>query len=142
MIPLPSGALDAEAATSVHWWQGDLRSPSAVHDAIEASAPEAIFHLAGIAHIPSADADPAGTLDVNVIVAARLLGDVRTRLAAGTLDPVVVVVGSGEQYGSHDAADLPLVRGSGPTTNGCVRGDPRSRRRCLRSRRIAPAACA
>lgn len=109
---LPPGALDGDAKHSVHWWRGDLRAPSAIHEAIDASSPDAIFHLAGIAHIPSADADPAGTLDVNVIVAARLLGDVRTRRAAGTLDPVVVVVGSGEQYGSHDAADLPLVEGA------------------------------
>jgi GDP-4-dehydro-6-deoxy-D-mannose reductase len=105
---LPPGALDADASKSVRWWQGDLRAPSAAHDAIDASTPDAIFHLAGIAHVPSADADPAGTLDVNVIVASRLLGDVRTRRAAGTLDPVVVVVGSGEQYGRHDAAELPL----------------------------------
>jgi GDP-4-dehydro-6-deoxy-D-mannose reductase len=105
---LPPGALDGDASKSVRWWQGDLRAPSAAHDAIDASTPDAIFHLAGIAHVPSADADPSGTLDVNVIVASRLLGDVRTRRAAGTLDPVVVVVGSGEQYGRHDAAELPL----------------------------------
>jgi GDP-4-dehydro-6-deoxy-D-mannose reductase len=105
---LPPGALAVDASRSVRWWQGDLRAPSAAHDAIDASEPDAIFHLAGIAHVPSANADPAGTLDVNVIVAARLLGDVRTRRAAGTLDPVVVVVGSGEQYGRHDAAELPL----------------------------------
>lgn len=105
---LPPGALAVDDSRSVRWWQGDLRAPSAAHDAIDASEPDAIFHLAGIAHVPSANADPAGTLDVNVIVAARLFGDVRTRLAAGTLDPVVVVVGSGEQYGRHDAAELPL----------------------------------
>ena len=109
---LPSGALDADASKSVRWWQGDLRAPSATQDAIDASMPDAIFHLAGIAHVPSANADPAGTLDVNVIVAARLLGDVRARRAAGTLDPVVVVVGSGEQYGRHDAFELPLDEGA------------------------------
>ena len=106
---LPPGALTASDANAVHWWHGDLRGASAAHDAIDAALPDAIFHLAGIAHVPSANADPAGTLDVNVIVAARLLGDVRTRRAAGTLDPVVVVIGSGEQYGRHDASELPLT---------------------------------
>lgn len=109
---MPPGALAADAAKSVQWWEGDLRAPSAAHDALDASTPDAIFHLAGIAHVPSANADPAGTLDVNVIVAARLLGDVRTRRAAGTLDPIVVVVGSGEQYGRHDAKELPLGEGA------------------------------
>ena len=80
-------------AKSVRWWRGDLRAASAVHEMLDAATPDAIFHLAGIAHVPSANADPAGTLDVNVIVASRILGDVRTRRAAGTLDPVVVVVG-------------------------------------------------
>ena len=73
---LPSGALDSEAARSIRWWQGDLRAPSSAREAIEAATPDAIFHLAGIAHVLSAAADPAGTLEVNVMVAARLLGDV------------------------------------------------------------------
>jgi GDP-4-dehydro-6-deoxy-D-mannose reductase len=106
---MPPGALDADASGAVHWWQGDLRAPTSAHDAIDASAPDAIFHLAGIAHVPSANADPAGTLEVNVIVGSRILGELRTRRAAGTLDPVVVIVGSGEQYGRHDAAEMPLT---------------------------------
>jgi GDP-4-dehydro-6-deoxy-D-mannose reductase len=105
---LPPGALDSEATNPVHWWEGDLRAPTAARDAIDAATPDAIFHLAGIAHVPSANADPAGTLEVNVIVASRLLAHVRARRAAGTLDPVVVIVGSGEQYGRHDPAELPL----------------------------------
>lgn len=105
---MPVGALEGEATKSVQWWQGDLRAPTSVHDLLDATSPDAIFHLAGIAHVPSANADPAGTLDVNVVVAARLLGELRTRRAAGTLDPVVVIVGSGEQYGRHDASEMPL----------------------------------
>lgn len=105
---LPSGALDTEASDAVRWWNGDLRGPTAAHEAIAAAVPDAIFHLAGIAHVPSANADPAATLEVNVIAAARLLHDVRTRRSTGTLDPVVLVVGSGEQYGRHRAAEMPL----------------------------------
>ena len=105
---LPPGALDSETGNPVHWWEGDLRAPTAARDAIDAATPDAIFHLAGIAHVPSANADPAGTLEVNVIIASRLLAHVRARRAAGTLDPVMVIVGSGEQYGRHDPADMPL----------------------------------
>ena len=109
---LPPGALDSESGDAVRWWEGDLRASTAAHDAIEAATPDAIFHLAGIAHVPSANADPAGTLEVNVIVASRLLAHVRARRAAGTLDPVVVIVGSGEQYGRHDSAEMPLGEGA------------------------------
>ncbi|MEO6210365.1 MAG: GDP-mannose 4,6-dehydratase [Gemmatimonadaceae bacterium] len=110
---MPAGALDGEATKSVQWWQGDLRASTSVHELLDATSPDAIFHLAGIAHVPSANADPAGTLDVNVVVAARLLGDLRTRRAAGALDPVVVIVGSGEQYGRHDASEMPLDEAAG-----------------------------
>jgi GDP-4-dehydro-6-deoxy-D-mannose reductase len=105
---LPPGALDSESGDAVRWWEGDLRAATAAHDAIEAAIPDAIFHLAGIAHVPSANADPAGTLEVNVIVASRLLAHVRARRAAGTLDPVVVMIGSGEQYGRHETTEMPL----------------------------------
>ena len=106
---LPAGGLDADARDAMRWWTGDLRRADAAHEALGVSIPDAIFHLAGIAHVPSANADPGGTLEVNVIVASRLLGDVRVRRAAGTLDPVVVMVGSGEQYGRHSDSDLPLA---------------------------------
>jgi GDP-4-dehydro-6-deoxy-D-mannose reductase len=115
---LPAGALDVESAKSVRWWRGDLRAANSAHEMIDAAMPDAIFHLAGIAHVPSANADPAGTLDVNVIVASRILGDVRTRRAAGTLDPVVVIVGSGEQYGRHEAAELPLTESAAQNPMG------------------------
>ena len=115
---LPDGALEADAAKSVHWWHGDLRKATSAHEMIDVASPDAIFHLAGIAHVPSANADPAGTLDVNVIVASRILGDVRTRRVAGTLDPVVLIVGSGEQYGRHEAAELPLTESAAQNPMG------------------------
>ena len=50
----------------------------------------------------------SGTAEVNTISTVRLLGLVRERRTAGTLDPRVLVIGSGEQYGRHDASELPL----------------------------------
>jgi GDP-4-dehydro-6-deoxy-D-mannose reductase len=38
-----------------------------------------------------------------------LLATVKARRAAGTLDPAVLVIGSGEQYGRHEASEMPLV---------------------------------
>ena len=105
---LPPGALDSEMGGAVRWWEGDLRAPTAAHDAIDLAVPDALFHLAGIAHVLSSNADPGGTIEVNVVVAARLLAHVRARRKAGTLDPVVVMIGSGEQYGRHELAEMPL----------------------------------
>jgi GDP-4-dehydro-6-deoxy-D-mannose reductase len=93
---------------SVRWHVADLRRVEDLERLLDAERPDAILHLAAIAFVPTAQADPGSALEVNVIAAARLLAVVKTRRAAGALDPVVLVIGSGEQYGRHDASDMPL----------------------------------
>jgi GDP-4-dehydro-6-deoxy-D-mannose reductase len=105
---VPAGALTADDKKAVSWRTCDVTRMEDVRGAIEASKPDAVFHLAGVAFVPAADKDPGAAVDVNVGAAARLLGDLRVRHAAGTLDPVVIIAGSGEQYGRHDSSDVPL----------------------------------
>lgn len=106
----PEGAAaDAPDAHDVRWLAGDVRDLDHLRDALDAARPDAVFHLAGVSFVPAAAADPGYAAEVNVVAAARLLGLVAERRRAGTLDPAVLVVGSGEQYGRHDEADLPLV---------------------------------
>ena len=106
---IPAGALGAEERRAVAWRACDVRRMDDLRGALDAASPDIVFHLAGVAFVPAADADPGAAVDVNAGGAARLLGELRMRRAAGALDPVVVVAGSGEQYGRHDAAELPLV---------------------------------
>ena len=89
----------------------DVREPDAVSHALDASTPDVIFHLAGVSFVPDAERAPFEAYDVNGLGVSRLLAAVATRRAGGTLDPVVLVVGSGEQYGRHDA-DAPLTEGA------------------------------
>ena len=105
---LPPGALDADGRRAVHWVACDVRRSADLRAALDASEPDAVYHLAGIAFVPDAGDDPGLAIDVNVGGATRLLSELRARRAAGTLDPVVIVAGSGEQYGRHEAAELPL----------------------------------
>jgi GDP-4-dehydro-6-deoxy-D-mannose reductase len=65
--------------------------------------------LAGVAFVPSATDDPAGALAINVGALVRILKSLRGPRAAGVLDPVVLVIGSGEQYGQHPASEQPLL---------------------------------
>jgi GDP-4-dehydro-6-deoxy-D-mannose reductase len=102
------GILSAEDHAEVSWRHEDLRNQSAVRGAVEASKPDAIFHLAGVSFVPAAGDDPMLAFDVNTGLAVRLLNEVRERKAAGALDPVVLLVGSAEQYGRHDAGSMPL----------------------------------
>ena len=96
------------AAREVAWIRTDVRSPDDLARAIDTSRPDAIVHLAGIAFLPAAGKDPAHAAEVNTVSTVRLLGLLRERRAAGTLDPRLLVIGSGEQYGRHDAGELPL----------------------------------
>ena len=103
-----SGILSPEDYALVTWRRDDLRDVGAMHAALDAARPDAVFHLAGVAFVPAAGDDPMLAFDVNVGCAVRLLREVRERRAAGTLDPVLLLVGSGEQYGRHDVVAMPL----------------------------------
>lgn len=106
---IPPGALDGDGRRAVHWVACDVTRTEALRATLDASAPDAVFHLAGVAFVPAASADPGQAFEVNAVAAARLLAEVGTRRRAGTLDPVVLVVGSGEQYGRHPDEEQPLT---------------------------------
>jgi GDP-4-dehydro-6-deoxy-D-mannose reductase len=104
----PLGGLSAEEAGAVHWLSCNVTSHADISSSLDASAPDAIFHLAGVSYVPDAGDDPATALSVNTVSTARLRAQLRRRRRAGTLDPVVIIVGSGEQYGAHAAEEQPL----------------------------------
>ncbi len=108
-VPPEDGVLSAEERRAVQWILTDVRRAGDVAEAVDRSPADVVFHLAGISFLPTAASDPGTTYEVNVVGAARLLAVVAERREAGTLDPVVVLVGSGEQYGMHRSEDLPLV---------------------------------
>lgn len=103
-LPRPAGD-DAVA----RWYEGDLRDPAVLAAAVDGSRPDVIFHLAGISSVREAERDPAATVAINVGATATLLHEVARARDAGLADPTVLVVGSGEQYGRHDAGALPLA---------------------------------
>ena len=103
-----TSVLDLEERRAIRWLHADVRRSDELERAVDESRPDAVAHLAGIAFAPAARSDPAAALEVNVVGTARLLGVLRARRAAGTLDPLVLIVGSGEQYGRHDPDEMPL----------------------------------
>jgi len=102
----------------VQWTLGDLREEGVVRRAVESARPEVVMHLAAVSHVPTAAADPGVAWEVNVTATARLLHQVeRLRQTAG-IDPLVLVVGSAEQYGRQpgEARPLPEETSQAPRT--------------------------
>lgn len=109
--PMPRASV-AGSLEGVRWRRADLRDREDIAAVLDEARPEVVFHLAGVTFVPAATADPGLAYEVNVVGPARLLGDIGARKAAGNIDPVVVVVGSGEQYGRH--AEESVLREDAP----------------------------
>ncbi|NUS97328.1 MAG: NAD-dependent epimerase/dehydratase family protein [Gemmatimonadaceae bacterium] len=99
------GILTRDEREAVRWVLADIRHQADVDRALAVAHPDVVFHLAGISFVPEAQSDPVFTHETNVLGAARLLHAVRVRRRAGELDPVVLVVGSAEQYGRAEVGN-------------------------------------
>jgi GDP-4-dehydro-6-deoxy-D-mannose reductase len=93
-----------ELAGRVRYIAADMNAGEQVVSALESAQPEVIFHLAGQANVARSFADPAGTLQANILAQTHLfLALLRLRQ-----DPLVLVAGSNEIYGAVQPEDLPL----------------------------------
>lgn len=100
--------LSRDELRRVRWMPADMRDSEDVELVVQRSKADVIFHLAGVSFPPDAERAPTTTYDVNALGAVRLLASIRRMKSAGVSDPVVIVVGSGMQYGAHPPAAMPL----------------------------------
>ncbi|MEO7455284.1 MAG: GDP-mannose 4,6-dehydratase [Gemmatimonadaceae bacterium] len=111
--PRPTSAvLTEDEHAAVDWQSMDVTSQADVAAVVERSAPHVVLHLAAISHVMDALSDPGRAYEVNTVGTVRLLAEVQRLRVAGTADPVVLVVGSAEQYGRHASTEMPLVEES------------------------------
>jgi GDP-4-dehydro-6-deoxy-D-mannose reductase len=83
---------------------GDLSFPQTIADALEACAPDVVFHLAGQANVHRSFEDPAATLHANIFAELHLF----QALIRLKQNPTVLVAGSNEIYGQVRPEELPL----------------------------------
>lgn len=81
----------------------DITNRGVVKDVLEQHRPDVVYHLAARSDVAASWRDPTGTLRVNVEGTQHVLDGSR---AAGVRR--VLVIGSAEEYGRVEAADLPL----------------------------------
>jgi GDP-4-dehydro-6-deoxy-D-mannose reductase len=93
-----------ELAGRVRYIAADMNAGEQVVSALESAQPEVIFHLAGQANVARSFADPAGTLQANILAQTNLF----QALLRLRQDPLVLVAGSNEIYGAVRPEDLPL----------------------------------
>jgi GDP-4-dehydro-6-deoxy-D-mannose reductase len=97
---------------AVDWVTMDVTDGEQIAAAVERAAPELVLHLAAISHVPDARRNPARAFEVNAVGTVRLLAELAARRREGRGDPVVLVVGSSEQYGRHERDEMPLDEGA------------------------------
>ena len=83
----------------------ELLDPAATRGAVRDARPDAVFHLAALASVGRSWDDPAQTIDKNTRATLNLLEAVR----AEAPEAVVVVAGSGEEYGPVPEERLPVA---------------------------------
>jgi GDP-4-dehydro-6-deoxy-D-mannose reductase len=89
-------------------FDADVADASAMRSVLTASAPDAVFHLAGVSSVTSAERDPESAFAVNCVGAVVLLREIVAFREKTGKDPVCLVVGSAEQYGKHARSSIPL----------------------------------
>jgi GDP-4-dehydro-6-deoxy-D-mannose reductase len=102
------GPLDATHREAVRWETLDVTIQEQTATVVERTAPDVILHLAAISHVLDALRNPGQAYEVNTIGTVRLLTEVARLRRDGACDPTVLVVGSSEQYGRHEANEMPL----------------------------------
>jgi GDP-4-dehydro-6-deoxy-D-mannose reductase len=107
--PPNSAVLDEHEWPRIEWISADVRRQADVDAMLDAARPDEIYHLAGISFVPEAEQSPSAAHDVNVGGTVRLLEAAATRQRAGVIAPRILIVGSGTQYGTHDADEMPLT---------------------------------
>jgi GDP-4-dehydro-6-deoxy-D-mannose reductase len=98
----PHGSAPRTSGVTV--FEAELNDPASIEPVLDAVAPDRIVHLAGQSSVHQSWIDPGGTLRTNILGIVHLLDAVRRR----GLRPDVLVVGSAEEYGMVEAAELPL----------------------------------
>jgi GDP-D-mannose dehydratase len=99
----PWGSLDG-----VEWRAGDLRDASFVQE-LFAAPYDAVVHLAAVSQVQHATTNPTLAWEVNLLATVQLLNAAQQSRASGASDPVVLLVGSAEEYGRQPESVMPLT---------------------------------
>lgn len=102
--PLPAGGTPQAAPSGYSPIVGDVVDAGQMRAAIATARPDLVFHLAALPSVAASWSDPVQALAVNAGGTVHLLEALR----AERLNPRVLLVGSGEQYGHVRPEENPI----------------------------------
>jgi GDP-4-dehydro-6-deoxy-D-mannose reductase len=100
----PHGVVRGDEPAGVTCLEADLDDAAGVAAAVLAARPERVIHLAGQSSVQHSWMNPGGTLCTNVLGLVHLV----EALLEHSLAPRLLVIGSADEYGAVDAAELPI----------------------------------
>ena len=92
---------------TVRVFGADLRDRAAIDRIVREAEPQAVYHLAAQSSPAESLSDPWATIGNNLLAQINLF----EALLAANLRPRVLVIGSSDEYGRVDAADVPTHEG-------------------------------
>ncbi len=98
-------------ASRVQWADVDMRGQESVTRLVRANHVDRIFHLAALASAGKSMRDPVSPFEVNAVGTLLLLEELRRMRLEVDYDPVLLISGSAEVYGSASARFQPLTEG-------------------------------
>ena len=87
---------------------GDLRDYVSLREAIKASSPDFVFHLAAQSYPKTSFTSPLDTLDTNISGTTRLLEAIKEFKESGEIDPIIHVCSSSEVFGRVPKEKVPI----------------------------------
>ncbi len=104
-LPLSGPGHVAHLVDRIHLLTGSLEDAAWVRQVVADGMPDYIFHLAAQAAASLSFADPGATLIPNIMCQVNILEG----CLAASINPVILIVGSGDEYGQVAASDLPVT---------------------------------
>jgi len=94
-----------ELADRIRFVEGDLHDAASIQAAIERARPDGLVHLAGQSSVTASWSAPTETIQTNLLGTLAVLEALRLHAS----DCRAVLVGSSEEYGDVDPAELPVA---------------------------------
>lgn len=88
--------------------EADLLDQASLVSLLTKAQADVIYHLAGISSVAASWRDPAATIQTNVIGTLHLLEAIREQNGKSSRAPLVILIGSSEEYGRISPEEVPV----------------------------------